>query len=487
MKNTYIGWQRCVASKLMASKLILILGTALIVGAAATVGLAQDQQARKLKSLFAAGTEVVAGVNSLPDPLRPYDSLIDAKHAEKSPIKQTAGCDQLEAWQPVIVQYEQWRAIDPFISTGYAEVGVLAIQASTNCVKAGHPMRITHFRLPAGIGAELGWFFPTSIVGRRTETAAQEARLMFKAGLPVESQDVVFVTGRVIATFPFPLRPSAPRMIGARFIDRGQLETAIRNGTQIIDVRSAAGHGQFKIKGSISIPYTTGPRMNMYEEYSAYVKAGDAFDIRRVQPDKTKPVVVIGSFNENNVYRAAVVLRSEGWKNVLVFWEGIEYFTGMVWTPPVRSELVSIIDGYQAAKLINDRTQKTVVLDARRISHFSMGTIAGSYTSEFFERNDLYYRSRGLNGGMLVEYGERVKVPQNIEPGAPVIVVGYHERDWRGYKAALILRHYGFGNVSWYRGGVADWMILNLLNPAMFPVDRHPWPLPMGFIGGPKQ
>lgn len=482
MKNTYLGWQRCVASK---SKMLLAI--ALVIGAAASPAEAQDQQGKKRKSLFPAGTEVVAGKSTLPDPLRPYDSLIDTKFAEKSPIKQTTGCDQLEVWQPVLVQLEQWRAIDPVIPTGFAEVGVLAIQASTNCVKVGHPMRISHLRLPAGIGAELGWFFPTSMVGRRAEMANQESRLIFKAGLPADTQDVVFVTGRVIATFPFSMRPHVPRMVGARFISREQIDTAIRDGTQIVDVRSKAAHNQFKIKGSVSIPYTTGPRMHMYEEYSAYVKSGDAFDVRRVQPDKTKPVVIIGNYNENNIFRAAVVLRSEGWKNVLVFWEGIEYFTGMVWTPPARSELVRIIDGFQAAKLMNDRTQKTIVLDVRRGVHYALATIAGSYTSEFIERDDLYYRIRGLNGGMLLEYGEWVQVPPKVEPGAAIIVVGYHERDWRGYKAALILRHYGFGNVSWYRAGVADWLNLNALNPQLFPVSRHSWPLPKGFIGGPKK
>lgn len=482
MKKTYISWHRCVASK---CKAVLIL--VLVIGAAGSEADAQGQQTRKRKNLFPPGTEVTAGKHSLPDPLRPYDSLIDSTYAVKSPIKQTAGCEKLEEWQPVLVQNEHWRTIDPLTSSGYSEVGVLAVQASTNCVKAGHPMRIAHLRLPAGIGAELGWFFPTSIVGRRPEMVAQEARLLFKAGLPVDSQDVVFVTGRVIATFPFPLRQPAPRMVGARFISRDQIATAIRDGTQIVDVRSTAAHALFKIKGSVSIPYTTGPRMNMYEEYSDYVKSGDAFDVRRVQPDKTKPVVIVGSFNENNVYRAAVVLRSEGWKNVLVFWEGIEYFTGMVWTPPARSELIRIIDGFETAKLINDRTQAATILDVRRIRHFAFGTIAGSYTAEFFERDDLYYRSRGLNGAMLIDYGEWVKVPPDIEPGAPIIVFGYHERDWRGYKTALILRQHGFGNVYWYRGGAGDWMTLNSLNPTLFPTELHSWPLPKGFVGGPKK
>jgi rhodanese-related sulfurtransferase len=482
MKNTFIGWQRCVASKSN-----WLLGLVLVVGLLATYAEAQDQQIRRRKTLFPLGTEVIAGKNSLPDPLRPYDSLIDAKFAEKSPIKQTTGCDKLEVWQPVLVQFEQWGAIDPVISTGYSEVGVLAVQASNNCVKAGHPMRIAHLRAPAGIGSELGWFFPTSIVGRRADMANQESRLLFRAGLPSDTQDVVFVTGRVIATFPVSIPTHVPRMVGARFISREQIDAAIRGGTQIVDVRSKNAYSQFRVKGSVNIPYSTGPRMHMYEEYADYVKSGDAFDVRRVQAEKEKPVVIIGNFNDNRIFRAAVVLRSEGWKNVLVFWEGIGYFTGMVWTPPARSDLIRIVDGFQVAQMMNDPKQKAVVIDARRGQHFAHSTIAGAYTSEFFERDDLYYRVRGLNGSMLLEYGEWFKLPVNVDPGAPIIIVGYHERDWRGYKAALIVRQFGFGNVSWYRGGVADWKNLGALSPKLFPTTSYQWPLPKGFIGGPKK
>lgn len=464
-----------------------LLGLVMVVGTLASHSEAQGQQNRKRKTLFPEGTEVVAGKSSLPDPLRPYDSLIDVKFAEKSPVKQTTGCENLEVWQPVLVQVEQWRAIDPVISTGYSEVGVLAVQASTNCVKVGHPMRVSRLMLPAGIGVEMGWFFPTSMVGRRAEMGNQESRLLFKAGLPADTQDVVFVTGRVIATFPTTALPRVPRMVGARFIGREQIETAIRDGTQIVDVRSKAAYSQFRIKGSVNIPYTTGPRMHMYEDYSDYVKSGDAFDVRRVQPDKEKPVVIIGSFSENSIYRAAVVLRAEGWKNVFVFWEGIEYFTGMVWTPPAQSNIIRIVDGVQVAKMLNDRKQPPVILDVRLDQHFAFGTIAGAYTSVFFERNDLFYRLRGLNGGMLVEYGEWVKLPTEVAPGTPIIVVGYHERDWRGYKVALILRHYGFGNVSWYRGGLGDWTNLHFLSPQLFPISSYSWPLPKGFIGGPKK
>lgn len=464
MKNTYIGSQRCVASKSN-----WLLGLVLVIGAFVPGAEAQERQNTKRKLLFPSGTEVVAGKSSLPDPLRPYDSLIDTKFAEKSPVKQTTGCDKLEVWQPVVVQVEQWRAIDPFIPTGYSEVGVLAVQASTNCVKVGHPMRISNLRLPAGIAVELGWFFPTAMVGRRKEMENQETRLLFKAGLPADTQDVVFVTGRVIATFPSLFALNVSRMVGARFISREQIETAIRDGTQIIDVRSKVAYSQFKIKGSVNIPYTTGPRFRFYEEYADYVKSGDAFDVRRVQVEKEKPLVIIGNFGDHNIYRAAVVLRSEGWKNVLVFWEGMQYFTGMVWTPPARSELIRIVDGYQVAKMLADRTKKPVVIDVRRAQHFAVGTIKDAYTHEYFERDDLYYRVRGLNGAMLKEYGEWASIPPKIAAGVPIIVVGYHERDWRGYKAALTIRHYGYGDVSWYRGGFADWLSLKILDPVLFP------------------
>ncbi len=478
MKKPVHVRQRCTASKRS-----LILLAALVFSGA----YAEAQQKPKVKHLFPSGTEVVIGKKTLPDPLHPYESMVDLKLAAQSAIQKSSGCDKLEVWQTVIVQPEQWRSVDPSIPTGYSEVGVLAVQDTTNCVKVGHPMRVGYLRPPAGIGTELGWFYPTSIVGRRAEMAQQEARLLFKAKLPADTQDVVFVTGRVIQGLPQTFLPRAPRMVGARFIDREQLETAIREGTQIVDVRSKAAYTQFRVKGSVNIPYTTGPRMNLYEEYSQYVAAGDAFDVRRVNPDKSKPVVIIGSFSEPSIYRAAVVLRSEGWKNVLVFWEGIEYFSGMAWSPPAQSNLVRIVDGYELARMVKDPVLKTVVLDVRAGQHFSRGAIPGAYTSEFFERDDLRLRVPGLNGAMLVDYSEWVKVPPGVTPASPVIVVGYGGRDWSGYKAALILQHYGFGNVSWYRGGMGEWSNLVDLNRQIFGRDSHPWPFPKGYVGGPKK
>lgn len=468
--------------------LLGIIGYVALVGYfAALPDFAEAESKGYDKNLFPPQTEVVAGKSTLPDPLTPYDSLIDHKLAEASPIKETAGCSNLEVWQSVAIRTEQWNSITGTVPTGISEVGVLAIHDKTNCVKPGHPFRVVEIFESSGIGVELGWFFPTAIHGRRTdnrEITRLENQLLIGAKLSPDSKDVVFVSGRVISSGQ---RFWGPRMNGVRFINRQQVETAIKDGTAIVDIRPRNSFEKFRIKNSINVPYSTGPRMNFHEDYKNYPNSGDAFDIRKIPADKEKPIVLVGYFDTPNVFRAAVVLRAEGWKNVFIFWEGIEYFTGMSWSPPAVSRLVRIVSGHEVAQMLSDKALNPVIIDVRQGVHFAQGHIPGAYLSEFIERPDLRLRTPGLSGKMLREYGEYIVIPENISPATPVIFVGVSERHWAGYKAALIARDYGLSNVMWYRAGMAEWSRLALANKVIFQVKRIPFPIPKDFKGGVRQ
>lgn len=457
----------------------------LVAGLLATQPATVSAQAKgKEKNLFPANTEVVIGKAALPDPLRPYDSMIDPKFIEISPLKETSGCTQLEVWQPVVVEPKQWVAIIGVVPMGTSEVGILAVNPNVNCVRPGHPMRVVHIRSESGISVEEGWFFPTAIHGRRTENQEVidlENQLLLAAKMVPDTKDVVFVTGRVISSLR---RPWAPRMSGVRFIDRKQMEAAINDGTTIVDIRPRASFEKFRIKGSISVPYSTGPRMQFHEDYKDYPKSGDAFDVRKVPVDKEKPVIITGEFNVPALYRAAVVLRGEGWKNIFIFWEGIEYFTGMIWSPPVTSDLIRVVAADEVAKMMNDKTLNPVIIDVREASEFAMGHIPGAVSMPFYERDDLRLRLPGLNGEMLFDYGEYTTIPEGTNPAAPVIFVGPHEHNWAAYKSGLIARHYGFTNVMWYRGGMAEWARLTFANSRVFRVSRAPLPALQDSKGG---
>ncbi len=451
---------------------------------AAQPALVSAQGKKNEKDLFPANTEVVVGKSSLPDPLTPYESLIDLNFVESSAMKETPGCAQLEVWQPVTIEFEQWSALIGVVPTGTSEAGVLAVKASVNCVKPGHPMRVVYVRHRSGIGVEVGWFFPTAIHGRRTETPEMvdiENQMLLGAKMPLDTKDVVFVSGRVISSLH---RPWAPRMTGARFINRQQMEAAIKAGTTVVDIRPRASFEKFRIKGSISVPYTTGPRMVFHEGYEDYPKSGDAFDVRKVPADKEKQLILVGNFDTADVFRAAVVLRSEGWKNIFVFWEGIEYFSGMVWSPPVTSQLIRVVAAHEVVKLMADKALSPAIIDVRQTSQFAAVYISGAYSMEFYERSDMFLRLPGLNGDMLLEYGEYATIPENLSPAIPIIFVGNDERHWAAYKAALIARAYGFGNIMWYRGGMSEWSRLALANKMVFRIKSAPYPLPKDFKGG---
>jgi rhodanese-related sulfurtransferase len=429
-----------------------------------------NAQSSGVRHLFPLQTQVEAGNAALPDPLFPFESLVDTKFLDRSPVKETLGCKTLEVWQSVAIRPEQWNSIIGTMPAGFSEVGVLAIQDSANCVKPGQPFRAVFFNVVSGISVELGWFFPTAIHRRRAKEiniARIENQLLLGARLPLDSQDVVFVSGRVIASHQ---RIWGPRMQGVRFINRQQIESVIKLGIKVVDIRPRGSFDIFRIKNSINVPYHTGPRMNFHEGYASYSKAGDAFDIRKIPPNKYTPIVLVGNYDTANVFRAAVVLRGEGWKRIFIFGEGIEYFSGMMWSPPAESRLIRLVSSLEVAQMVADKALRPIIIDVRQDILFAQGHIPGAHSLEFIERSDLRLRIAGLNGKMLREYGEYQKMPEKVNTASTLIFVGVSERDWAPYKAALLAREYGFSNSMWYRGGMSEWSRLAQVNGDVFKV-----------------
>ena len=433
------------------------------------------QKAMAPNSLLKAGSEFVTGDRKLEDPLRPYATFEDPKLAEKATIKETEGCKYLQPWESTFISENHWSANSPPYTARRSRGAIFAIPAKTNCVKIGVPAPVAAVDRATGLAMSVGWFMPTGISPRRPAMAKHEESILVSAGLVGSDAEIVFVTGRTMnAAGPMGPGNYAPRMVGARMIDRDQMEAAIKDGTQIVDVRSKKQFDLARVKGAVHVPYTPGPRMKVFDEYANYVKSGDAFDIRRVNPDREKPVILIGeSWDSDGVYRAAVVLRSEGWKKVFVFYEGMNYFTGMHWAPPLGSVLVGPpMNSFQLADLLADKTQPLQVIDVREAKEFSLGTVPGAKLAPYRERDDLRLRRAGINGQILTTYGDTWTPPAGIVKTNPVFFIHQDARDWRAYKAALVAKSMGFTKIYWSSPGIESWAILTQKAPERFSIVR---------------
>ena len=421
--------------------------------------------------LYKPGTEITMGAE-IANPLTAYDSYADPKPFEGVTPNQTSGCKNLEVWEPVVVSRIHWNSLtSPLLAS--SATGVLAIAADLNCLKLGRPAHIAELHAPAGIMTTLGWFMPTGIAVERPEFASQEDRLRTSAGLLGYKGAVVFVTGRVIYYDRSTTgRRYAPRMLGARVITRRQMETAIQDGAQIIDIRSKKQFSAAHVKGAVHVPYTAGARMKIFDEYANYVKAGDAFDIRRINQDKQKPVILMseGPYSDN-LFRAAVVLRSEGWKQIYLFYEGFNYFSRMLWKPPAGSGLFETIvdtrffDSYR-------KIRGAIVVDVRSESEFAEGHIEGALNYPYQERDDIRMRRPGLSGDLLRQYGDTMKQDPPLGNFNSLLFVGRDQYDWRSYKAALIAKSLGYKNIYWFRGGFDLWEASHYDDEAGYPIVR---------------
>lgn len=422
--------------------------------------------------LFIPGTEMTYGLETLPDPLRAFDQYADTKKFSAAAVQSTAGCSNFEVWEPVLVSRAHWRTIAPAASSA-SGWGVLAIAAELNCIKLGQPAHVAELDRLTGITTTLGWFLPTGIADRRAQYSDQEEALLVSAGLVTYRRPIVFVTGRVITSY---LSDGdgryAPRMSGIRIVDRKQMESAIQDKAQIVDVRTAKQFAAAHVKNSVNATYTTGPRMKTFDAYPSYAKAGDTFDLRKVDPDRQKPVILLGSGPySDNVYRAANTLRSLGWKNIFIFYEGFDYFAQMLWKPPAASGILETINRPEVLSRLRSGANINLV-DVRTDVEFLDGRVAGSVLATYKERDDLRIHRPSLNGHVLKLYGDSWTPPAGIDKTAPTVIIGRDEYDWRSYKAALVAKALGFQSVYWYRVGVESWKLVGADQPALYPVTR---------------
>lgn len=423
--------------------------------------------------LLKPGTELAVGVKQLPDPLVPYKFLVNSALYEAAREKETEGCKVLKPWEPVYVTAIHLQSIYEVARSVVSEAGVLAVAADSNCVRVGYPMHLAELDAATGTSSTVGYFMPTAIAPRRADFAALENPILISAGLFGTNVPVAFITGRMIAVEEGRAPEFfAPRMIGARMLDRNQMETAIADGTLIVDVRSKKQFDLVRVKGAVHVPYTLGPRARRLDPYASYAKSGDAFDIRRVGQDRQKPIVLIGENRESQEpIRAAVVLRSEGWKNIFIFQEGMSYFTGMMSAPPNKSMLVGLVE--EVSQLQNVRLDAALgakLVDVRSAAEFKAGTISESLNAPMVERDDLRLRRLGLNGSILNSYGDVWTPPGDLAKTTPLIFFGENDRDWRPYKAALMARAAGFKSVYWFPKGFSMWKLMSNFEQILFPV-----------------
>lgn len=423
--------------------------------------------------LYQPGTELLTGDRDLPDPLFPYRDEEKPELAKAAEIKETEGCKSLQSWEPTIVSHDHWQTVSQIYGPSFSQVGILAVNAATNCIKVGTPAQIVELNPGSGLTSLLGWFMPTGIAKPRTEYKKQEDLILISAGLFGTTGPVNFVSGRVIiSTRSRRIENYAPRLNGARFITRDQMEAAIKDGAQIVDVRSKKQFDTVHIKGSVHVPYTTGPRMSVLDDYSKFAKAGDAFDIRKINADREKPVILVGEEPEaDGVYRAAVVLRSEGWKKIFIFYEGFNFFAGMVSAPPRGTIFFTEIgDSDQLLGIRSDKALGAQIVDVRSAGEFAQGAIPKSISVPYKERDDLRMRRPRLNGDMLIDYGDTWQPPATLSKTIPIIIVGEHLQDWRAYKAGLIANAMGFKAIYRYNPGMKNWRFLSTQDPIIFPI-----------------
>ncbi|MCX7902629.1 MAG: rhodanese-like domain-containing protein [Burkholderiaceae bacterium] len=133
----------------------------------------------------------------------------------------------------------------------------------------------------------------------------------------------------VAAVLLFPLAAWASKIMtpekveGVRVVGAEEVAQLVAKGVPAFDVRVTAECNEKTIKGAIC---------NVYREKSAKVpdfnKAEDQFDLSKLPADKTKPVIFFCNSGDCwRSYKASVVARDAGYKQVLWFRGGMPEWT----------------------------------------------------------------------------------------------------------------------------------------------------------------
>jgi rhodanese-related sulfurtransferase len=108
-------------------------------------------------------------------------------------------------------------------------------------------------------------------------------------------------------------------LAGVKLVSAEQVQQALSKGAVAFDVRVAAECTEKTIKGAVC---------HTYREKSAKVadfdKSQDQFDLAKLPADKAAPVIFFCNSGDCwRSYKAAVVVRDAGWKNVAWFRGGL--------------------------------------------------------------------------------------------------------------------------------------------------------------------
>jgi rhodanese-related sulfurtransferase len=109
------------------------------------------------------------------------------------------------------------------------------------------------------------------------------------------------------------------KLDGVQIVNAEQVQQAMAKGAAVFDVRVAAECSEKTIKGAVC---------HTYREKSAkaadFDKSQDQFDLARLPADKSAPVIFFCNSGECwRSYKAAVVARDAGYKNVQWFRGGM--------------------------------------------------------------------------------------------------------------------------------------------------------------------
>lgn len=134
----------------------------------------------------------------------------------------------------------------------------------------------------------------------------------------------------IVAALLAPLQAAANKIMtpekvdGVRIVSAEEVQQFMAKGVPAFDVRVTAECNEKTIKGAIC---------NVYREKSAKVpnfnKEEDQFDLSKLPQDKSKPVIFFCNSGDCwRSYKAAVVARDAGYKQVLWFRGGMPEWTG---------------------------------------------------------------------------------------------------------------------------------------------------------------
>jgi rhodanese-related sulfurtransferase len=437
-------------------RIYLVLGT--LVGIIATGLLVfYGPASMNPMNLMSSGT-VSTGDRMQPDPLRLFASLERPDLASNSPIKETSGCGALPAWYPVKIAQSQIDTL--FVRNSALRVSrafALVLDGAANCIKPGYPARLSAQASLSPLHAEVGWMMPTAILPLNDQNKAV-ARPLIDAAEGDEANSVIVVGVTLSQRGVWHLGvPPAPRMEGARVIDRAEFEAAVQSGWPVIDVRSASEHTVLNVQNSVNLPYVLAPRALIREPISMWGASGDEHQLARLQLALDKEVVVVGQGSADlRAYRTAALLADRGYQKVFYFWEGMDYFLRNRQTPPVTSELIQVVNLEEAFRVMSDPANPPMVIDVRAPAQFEQGAINKARNYPMQEKGPVPFRRSGLSARALKAYGEKWILPTDIPRTRPLLIYGF-DSDWTAYKAALLAKEDGFSTVYWMRAGYLDW------------------------------